>query len=149
MVISVQYEMSIMLTAVFQEPGAIALDFLMFKLTPVAFSYLRSDSVIAGSSVGSVTNKVMSSAYATVAVRVPLPTLILVSVWSKSYRGGFRHKTNSSILKGQPCLTPPCMGIAPVVCPLIWIDEYASSYILFIRAINLALNPYTSRTFIR
>ena len=48
MVISVQYGMSIMLTAVFQEPAAIALDFLMFKLAPVAFSYLRIVLVNAG-----------------------------------------------------------------------------------------------------
>ena len=77
-----------MLTAVFQEPSASALDFLMFKLTLVAFSYLRSVSVNAGSSFGSVTNKVMSSAYATVAVRVPLPIPIPVSVWSKNQTQG-------------------------------------------------------------
>jgi len=48
MVISVQYGMSIMLTVVFQEPAAIALDLRIFKHAPVTFSYLRSVSANAG-----------------------------------------------------------------------------------------------------
>ena len=122
MVISVQYGMSIMLTVVFHELAAIALDFSMFNHAPLAFSYLRSVWANAGISFGSITNRVMSSAYA---VHVPLPILIAVSVCSKSHRRGFRHKANSNILNGQPCRTPHCMGIGHVVCPLMCIEEYA------------------------
>ena len=144
MVISVQCGMSIMLTVVFQEPAAIALDFRMFKHAPVAFSYRRSVPANAGMPFGSVTSRVMSSAYATTVVRVPLPILIHVSVRSKSHSRGFRHKANSNILNGQPCRTPHCIGIGHVVCPLMWIEEYAWSYMFFMRAMNLVLKPYTA-----
>ena len=134
--------MSIMVTVVFHEPAAIAFDFRMFKLAPVAFSYLRSVSANAGMSFGFVTSRVMLSAYATTAVRVTLQILIPFSVWSRDQSKGFRLKANSSILNGQPCRTPHCMGIGPVVCPLMWIEEYTWSYMFFIKAMNLVLKPY-------
>ena len=95
-------------------------------------------------SFGSVTSRVMSSAYATTAVGVPLPILIHVSVLSKTHSRGFRHKANSNILNRQPFRTPHCMGIGHVVCPFTWIEEYAWSYVFFMRAMNLVLKPYTA-----
>ena len=119
MVISVQYGMFIMFTVVLQAPPTIAFDFRMFTRAPVAFLYLHSVSASAEMSFGSVTNRVMSSAYASTAVRVPLPILIPVSVRSKSHSKRFRHKANNNILSGQPCRTPRCMGKGEVVCPLM------------------------------
>ena len=84
----------------------------------------------------------MSSAYATTAVRVALPIRIPLSVWFRSHSKGFRLKTNSSILKGKPCLIPPCMGIGPIVCPLMCKEEYAWSYMFLIKPMNLVLKPY-------
>jgi len=124
MVISVQLGICIMFTVVFYEPAAIAFDFRMFKHAPAAFSYLRSVSANAGMSFGSVTCRIMPFACATTAVRVALPILIPVGVWSRSHSKGFRQKAKSYILNGQPCHTPHCMRIGPMVCPLMWIEEY-------------------------
>ena len=122
---SFSYGMVIMFTVVFQTPAAITFDFLMFTRAPVAFSYLSSVSANVGLSFGPVTNRVMSSAYATTAVPVPLPILIPVSVRSKRHSKGFRHEANNNILNGQPCRTPHCMGKGDVVCPLtFWRRNY-------------------------
>jgi len=86
----------------------------------------------------------MSSAYATTAVRVTLAILIPVSVRSKRHSKGFRHKANNNILNGQPCRTPHCMGKGDVVCPLMWSEEYACSYVFFMKAVNFVLKPYTA-----
>jgi hypothetical protein len=93
-------------------------------------------------SSGAVTNRVKSSAYATTAVFVVRPILIPVSLWSSRCSNGFKTKAKSNMLKGHPCRTEHCMGIGPVVCPLIWIEVKAWSYTFCMRVMNCMLNPY-------
>ena len=115
----------------------------MFNHAPVAFSYLRSIWANVGMSFGSVTSRVMSSAYVTTAVRVALPILKPVSVSSGNHMKKFRLKANSNILKGQHFVTPHCIGIGPVVWPLKWIVKFALPYMFFVKAIHLVLKPHT------
>jgi len=35
------------------------------------------------------------------------------------------------------------MGKGDVVCPLMWSEEYAWSYMFFVKAVNFVLKPYT------
>ena len=133
-----------MFTVLSHDPAAVAFDFHMFKQAPVAVSYPHSVSANAGLYLGYVTNRVMSSLYATAAVGVALSILIAASVWSRRHSKGIRLKANINTLNRQSCHTPQCMGIGPVVCPLMWIEEYGWSYMFFMKAMNLALKPYSN-----
>jgi hypothetical protein len=118
---------SVLFPVVFHEPAAISFDFLMLNHAPFAISYLRSDWPNAWMCFAFVTNWVTSSVYAATADSVALPILNPASVCSGSHSNEFRHKAISNILNMQHCHTPNCRGIGPVVCPLIWIVEYAWS----------------------
>jgi len=97
-------------------------------------------------SVGVVTKMVISSAYATTTVfRACFPIRIPGSVWSKMRGSGSTHKAKSSMLMGYPCLTELFIGIGPDKWPLIWMEDAASSYMLFIRSRNQSLNPWLHR----
>jgi len=94
----------------------------------------------AAMSAGVVTNRAMSSAYANTAALV-LPILIHVSLiqecWQRVQTQSEQHHAHR-----EPCRKVHRIGISPGVCPLMWIEENALTYISSMRAMNFVLKPY-------
>ena len=134
--------MSMMFKSVSHLPRAIAFDFCMFTVAPVAASYRSSKSFNLGTSSTTVRNIVTSSVYAVATVfECCLPILMPLRFFSKDYIRGFRHSTYSIMLRGHPWRMELLIGIVSDRNPLICITDVAFSYSCVIFCRKLALIP--------
>lgn len=74
------------------------------------------------------------------------PLLIPANIRPSRCNMEFGPKANNNRLKGQHCLTEHFIEKGPAVCPLMWIEETAWSYMFLSRVSSFLLKPYFVNT---